>query len=104
MFREAEASAASAKRAFQPVIVGGVVPPGVVPEITLMDKTAWNKTTWERQITPRDHVTEPLTIYILGKFTYSDVFPGTPRHTTKFCLMRETGISFGVCPNGNWMN
>ncbi|MGD0921998.1 MAG: hypothetical protein ABSA70_09575 [Terriglobia bacterium] len=46
----------------------------------------------------------PTTTYLLGKVTYNDIFPGTKRHTTKFCLMwHETG--FIMCPGGgNWMD
>lgn len=45
-----------------------------------------------------------LTVYILGKITYNDIFPGTKIHTTKFCIMREVGDSFTICPTGNWMD
>lgn len=45
-----------------------------------------------------------LTIYILGKITYSDIFTGTRLHTTKFCLMRLGGTQFVSCPTGNYMD
>jgi hypothetical protein len=45
-----------------------------------------------------------LVIYILGKITYSDIFSGTKKHTTKFCLMRRSGDNFTLCPSGNWMD
>ena len=46
----------------------------------------------------------PVTIYLLGKITYSDIFPGTKRHTTKFCLMWYEG-GFAMCDGGgNWMD
>jgi hypothetical protein len=41
----------------------------------------------------------PITTYLLGKITYNDIFPGTKRHTTKFCLMwYENG--FTMCDGG----
>lgn len=45
-----------------------------------------------------------MTVYILGKITYNDIFSGTPLHTTKFCLMREMGTQFTSCPTGNYMD
>lgn len=52
----------------------------------------------------RDKDGTPITMYILGKITYNDIFPGTKRHTTKFCLMwYENG--FIMCDaGGNWMD
>ena len=44
------------------------------------------------------------TVYIFGKITYSDVFPGTKTHTTEFCLMRAVGDRFTICPKGNRMD
>jgi hypothetical protein len=45
-----------------------------------------------------------FTVYILGKITYNDIFNGTPKHTTKFCLMREFGMQFVPCLTGNSMD
>jgi hypothetical protein len=46
----------------------------------------------------------PITTYLLGKITYNDIFPGTKRHTTKFCLMWYEG-GFTICDSGgNWMD
>ncbi len=44
------------------------------------------------------------TVYIFGKITYSDIFPGTKTHITEFCLMRVVGDSFTICPRGNRMD
>lgn len=50
-----------------------------------------------------EHMTR-LVVYILGKITYNDVFQNTPKHTTKFCLMRKGGTQFVPCPTGNYMD
>ncbi len=50
---------------------------------------------------------EPFTqnvVYILGKISYNDIFSGTQKHITKFCLMREFGTQFMSCPTGNHMD
>ena len=52
----------------------------------------------------RDANGPPLTIYILGKVAYSDIFSGTKQHTTKFCSMRILGDDFTPCPTGHWMD
>lgn len=46
-------------------------------------------------------------IYILGKTTYRDVFPGTPERMTKFCFTYQQFFpeyAFVPCPEGNWMD
>jgi hypothetical protein len=61
---------------------GEVLAPGVTHASGIISKAQWGT---------RDERDMPKTIYVLGKFTYRDMFPGTPEHTTKFCLMRRGG-------------
>jgi len=43
--------------------------------------------------------------YIVGKFTYRDIFGDTPSHTTKFCVMQtDDNRGMAICPDGNLMN
>jgi len=81
---------------------GGVLAPDVPQNLTILPSINW-ATTKKREIFPGKEISEPMTIYLLGKITYYDVFTGTPQRSTKFCLMRAQGTSFGICPEGNWM-
>ena len=74
---------------------GEVLAPGVTHASGVVSKTQWGT---------RDERDRPKTLYILGKFTYRDIFPGTPEHTTKFCLMRSGGTTFSLCPESHWMD
>jgi hypothetical protein len=49
-------------------------------------------------------------VYVMGRLTYSDIFPNSPRRTTEFCLMYsintsgQQGKEFVFCPEGNRMD
>lgn len=45
-----------------------------------------------------------MAIYIMGKISYSDIFQGTMRHTTRFCVMHVAGDRFVPCPSGDYMD
>jgi hypothetical protein len=45
-----------------------------------------------------------MIVYILGKITYKDIFKDTPLLRTKFCLVRQGGTQFTICPTGNSMD
>lgn len=43
--------------------------------------------------------------YIVGQFSYSDIFPNSREHTTKFCLARyPAATNFRLCPFGQFMD
>lgn len=48
----------------------------------------------------------PLDLYIRGTVTYRDIFQGTPRHMTTFCILYMAGgpPQMQYCPTGNTMN
>jgi hypothetical protein len=77
------------------VHTGGVLAPTVSQAVSLMVSVS---------IPKKDKSDWPATTYFLGKFTYNDIFPGTPRHTTKFCLMHVVGNEIVACPESNWMD
>jgi hypothetical protein len=88
---------------------GGVIAPEALQGVELYSRpmhfTAATINPNPRSTSPgQDVPMVPATIYILGRFTYFDVFTGSPRHITKFCLMRTTGTEFAVCPESNWMD
>ena len=88
---------------------GGVIAPEVIEEVPVVNRpTHFTAVTIDPSFRPtspkQDFPMVPATIYILGRFTYLDVFTGTALHTTKFCLMRTSGTQFSICPEGNWMN
>jgi hypothetical protein len=84
---------------------GAVLPPEVPQDLNILSVSVKWGTIQKHDFSPGGpSINEPLTIYLLGKITYSDVFIGTPQHSTKFCLMRTSGNSFGICPEGNWMD
>jgi len=109
--REAELEKEDSKE-FQTLSVGGGV---VVPEIVL--PFHWGGVTVPTMVNdplqvklnrefPNADVPihqMPAATYLLGTIKYSDVFPGTPQHKTNFCLMRKSGVTFELCPEGNWM-
>ena len=70
----------------------GVLAPGVVTTIRL-DLGA-----------TLDNGTSKKNAYIVGRFTYHDVFSGTPERTTKFCFQSVSGSTFEVCPESGWMD
>jgi hypothetical protein len=72
---------------------GGVLAPGVLDRFTVPDAIPWGRVGDRRQ----------LVIYVLGKVDYSDAFPGTHEHSTKFCLMGTSDTEFSACPENNWM-
>ena len=85
---------------------GGVLSPDIPTNVVIVESTAWGT---RSPVTLPQGVSSPvwnsgdrLTIYILGKVIYTDIFKET--HSTKFCLMRTTGASFFSCPEGNWMD
>jgi|SRR5579872_140390 len=44
-------------------------------------------------------------LYFVGKVSYNDVFPNTPRHTTKLCVVYEPDTGeVGTCPINNTMD
>jgi len=90
--KEHEDMAASIQKRVSPE--GGVLPPGVVSTFVVPNFGDWPTRTKDRR---------PMTHYILGKFTYHDIFGG-PEHTTKFCLMHARGTSFTFCPENSWMD
>jgi hypothetical protein len=48
---------------------------------------------------------QPAILYILGKFTYSDIFSGTPEHSTEVCVEWRGGNNPPqICPSSNKMN
>jgi len=73
----------------------GVVAPGVTIILKFGQDYRWDLRT-------KDDVW--MSGYILGKFTYHDVFDGTKLHTTKFCLMNAGATQFSICPQSNWMD
>jgi hypothetical protein len=77
---------------------GGVLAPDIPSEVTVVQSTQWGT-----RVESRIPSGLPVTIYILGKIVYRDIFTGTPERSTKFCLMRPTGNQFVICPSGNWM-
>jgi hypothetical protein len=74
---------------------GGVLAPSVATPIGIMPSIKWGT---------RNPQGRPMTIYVLGKIVYKDIFPRTTEHTTKFCLMRTGGNTFTICPENNWMD
>ena len=99
-FREFEATTASAVR--QAIHTGGVIAPGVVTGVNIAPSM---KVGTGRKPDANGFRSPPTTLYILGKFTYNDVFDGSERHTTKFCLMRLTGNSVTIAPKAiGWTN
>lgn len=84
---------ASRKSEFLARYQGGVLAPGVTTSIGFGGVTY-----------PINRTAPTTAIYVLGKITYFDIFPGTNQHTTKFCMMRISGTSFVVCPAGNGMD
>jgi hypothetical protein len=81
----------------------GILAPGVVDTKRVIVRSQWT------QGTKKDRggisITESVTLYVLGKITYYDIFPGTKPHTTKFCLMHtRNSNSFVICPANNWMD
>lgn len=85
---------------------GGVLAPEVVQTINLFPsmKTSTRQPVDQAQGGMPGIPAPPMTIYLLGKFTYNDIYPGTPRRSTKFCLMRAGGTTFTICPENNWMD
>jgi len=73
---------------------GGVLAPGVTDTFTLLSSVQEG----------RGNEPVPRTIYVLGNFTYYDIFHGTPMRTTKYCLMNQSGTQFTFCPASNWMD
>jgi hypothetical protein len=94
--RADEISAAWERSHSREIQAGGVIAPNTSRTISIMEGMDWEN--------PR--APSPSVFYILGKFTYSDAFPETPRRTTKFCLMHVTGTgsTFSFCPENNWMD
>jgi len=45
-----------------------------------------------------------IATYFVGKLTYDDMFPSTPRHSTTFCIMHSGKGVFIACPSGNRMD
>jgi len=74
---------------------GGVLAPTVATPIGIIPSMKWGT---------RNEQKLPITIYVLGKIVYRDVSSDTAEHTTKFCLMREVGTAFTICPENNWMD
>jgi hypothetical protein len=93
IFREQDALIASENKNF--IHEGGILAPGVFYTAGVISKTQWQRPTEAGQ---------HLTLYVMGKLTYYDIFPGTKQHSTKFCLMHTGGTSFSVCPASNWMD
>lgn len=79
------------------VFNGNVLAPSAPGSIPLLGL----RTVWSKDRHPDARLT---VVYILGKLTYFDIFPKTPQHTTKFCLMHVSGPNFGLCPQSNWMD
>jgi cell division protein FtsL len=75
---------------------GGVLAPGIINSIGVAPSMSWGLS--------RKPGEPPRILYVLGRFTYNDIFNGTPRHSTKFCLMYDRGNSFSICPESNWMD
>jgi hypothetical protein len=54
---------------------------------------------------PADNTRVHPILYVLGRFTYSDIFSGTPRRVTEICVMwRDFRDSPQICPTSNSMN
>jgi hypothetical protein len=101
--KEFEALSSSAEKKF--LHEGAVLPPDVPQDFSILSVSVKWGAVRKHEFSPGGpSINEPMTIYLLGKITYSDVFVGTPQHSTKFSLMRTTGTSFGICPEGNWMD
>lgn len=75
---------------------GGVLAPGIVNNISVAPSMKFGRT--------RKPGEAPQTLYVIGRFTYTDIFTGTQRHSSKFCLMYTGGDSFNICPESNWMD
>lgn len=75
---------------------GGVLAPSIVNNISVAPSMKFGRA--------RKPGEPPQTLYVLGRFTYTDIFTGTQRHSTKFCLMHTGGDSFNICPESNWMD
>lgn len=95
----------------QSIHTGGVIAPGVATPISIATSMKFGMVRPNAPNAPGPAAPTipqipplPTTLYILGKFTYNDIFTGTERHSTKFCLMRRTGNSVTICPEGNWMD
>ena len=73
----------------------GVLAPTVINTVQIRGSSDW---------AIRNEKDLPRTVYLIGKFTYHDIFKGTKEHTTKFCLMRTQGNSFAICPKSNSMD
>lgn len=99
-FKEMDALEASAMKRY--LHEGGILAPEVPQALSIVQSTQWGTRITENNFGPGLGL--PATIYILGKITYNDIFPGTPQRSTKFCLMRTTGTVFAFCPEGNWMD
>jgi len=74
---------------------GGVLAPGVTNNIGVAPSMKLGR---------RDGSGKPMTLYVLGKFTYNDIFAANPQHTTKFCLMHTVGNALTICPESNLMD
>jgi hypothetical protein len=93
--RQDDAEVATRKRT---ITQGGVMSPGATYTVPIATGQ------WHRLA---QNGYTPLTIFLLGKITYSDVFAGTKPHTTKFCLLNtgeEEEPKFSFCPENNWMD
>ena len=75
---------------------GGVLAPGIVNNVSVAPSMQLGRA--------RKPEEPPQTLYVLGRFTYTDIFTGTKRHSTKFCLIYRGGDSFSICPESNWMD
>jgi hypothetical protein len=76
---------------------GVVIPPNATRKITVSPgRMSFDKSKSE-------FGTSLSRIYVLGKFTYNDIFEETARRTTKFCLV-QAGNNFYFCQAGNSMD
>lgn len=101
---EKEFGVGSAERKM-PVLEGAVLAPDVPQELEVVPVgQSWGTVNKHPLFSGGPEVREYFTIYILGKITYRDVFTGTTKRSTKFCLMRFNEPSFTICPTGNWMD
>jgi hypothetical protein len=71
---------------------GGIIAPGETATVALLPKFGFPGV-------------RNRNLYILGRISYKDIFPGSPERNTKFCLMRvPSSTVFIQCPEKNWMN
>jgi hypothetical protein len=83
------------KKFTEPPVV--VLPPNAVRRLPLIGSFRGDRI-------PTVRYEDEKIFYVVGKITYSSTTKPAEIHTTKFCLMNDSGPNFRFCPTGNDMD